>query len=381
MVPRLYIMWMVIIMTMSVRSSNAFTLSMLNRNINRFTNTNSVQIPATELWNWKDGYGHGYGHGYISKHGCGYMLQSSMRNRRIKCVASSSARSPSSYTWLRSSLASSLASPSISSRRKGRRAGKQNPQPSLIQTKMTPFSTPASSTSSAPPLPAPTLPVTMHDYARQDARTMESEILRLIVAGRTHDALSLYQSIWTHDDAITNQQTASRGHSKRHQQQPCCKPTTRLMNHAIHACAKCPSGPMLDRAFHILHFAMEGGARGVRRLSPNVYTFGALVKVCASKGDADRCVALIEQMRVSLSLYFPPLYYSTNIVTLLHLHRTHHHRTSSKCYRTQSFIPQQYRPANDHIHPDRIWPCDYFSSASIPFRQITIPTPTPTCAP
>jgi len=164
----------------------------------------------------------------------------------------------------------------------------------------------------------------MDNYRRKDARTMESEILRLIAAGKTYDALSLYQSIWTYDDMTDNERALNNNNNNnnnnsnnsrqsRQRQQPCCKPTTRLMNHAIHACAKCPSGPMLDRAFEILQFAIKGGTRGVRRLSPNVYTFGALVKVCARAGDADRCVALIEQMRNEFKVQPNAVIYSTAI--------------------------------------------------------------------
>ena len=37
-------------------------------------------------------------------------------------------------------------------------------------------------------------------YPHHDARSIERELLRLIHTGQTHDALSLYQSIWTYDD-------------------------------------------------------------------------------------------------------------------------------------------------------------------------------------
>ena len=123
---------------------------------------------------------------------------------------------------------------------------------------------------------------------------MESEILRLVTLNRTHDALSLYRSIWDYDD-----RSRPGSKSQRNNPRAPAKPTTRLMNHAIHACAECEGRGMLEEAFAVLEFALEGGKRGVRRLSPNVYTFGALVKVCAGVGDVERCVGLIQQMRVS----------------------------------------------------------------------------------
>ena len=131
----------------------------------------------------------------------------------------------------------------------------------------------------------------MDYYPKTDPRTMERELIRLSRCGRTDDALFLYDSIWSLDDNHDNNSDNERlGHVT--------KPSTRLMNQAINVCARARPEPLLERAFEIYEFGLRGGTSGKRRLCPNVYTFGALVGVCARAGDADKCVELMEVMKV-----------------------------------------------------------------------------------
>jgi len=152
--------------------------------------------------------------------------------------------------------------------------------------------------------------VTIWDYNRRGAKSIESELIRLSKSGRTNDALSLYQSIWILDDNPNSNRLSSKAKNEK-----IAKPSTRLMNHAIAACVNLyPNvNSMLNKAFEIFEFGQKGGERGVRRISPNVYTFGALLKICAKAGDVNKCVSLIEQMRDEFKIQPNAVIYSTAI--------------------------------------------------------------------
>lgn len=121
--------------------------------------------------------------------------------------------------------------------------------------------------------------------------------MRLCRLGRVQEAHSVYWRIWDMDDEDDNNKknnkkiTSTAGGTTR------VKPTTKLMNHAIGVCARSPS-PLLSEAFHIFTHGISGGKRGIRRLSPNVYTFGSLMSVCARVGDVQRCLELLKSMKV-----------------------------------------------------------------------------------
>ena len=121
-------------------------------------------------------------------------------------------------------------------------------------------------------------------HSPSDAKAIERDIARLSRTGRAQDALSLYWSVWEMDD--NNVQTTH------------VKPTTKLMNHAIDACARCRPSPLVSEAFRIFEHAIVGGKTGQRRLCPNVYTFGALMSVCARVGDVQKCSELLISMKV-----------------------------------------------------------------------------------
>jgi pentatricopeptide repeat protein len=132
----------------------------------------------------------------------------------------------------------------------------------------------------------PKKPLSISDYApATDSKAIEREMGRLSRSGRVQDALSLYWSIWEKDESHVSKN-------------PQIKPTTKLMNHAIDACARCRPSPLLSDAFHIFEHGIVGGKSGHRRLCPNVYTFGALISVCARVGDVHKCSDLLKSMRV-----------------------------------------------------------------------------------
>ena len=116
---------------------------------------------------------------------------------------------------------------------------------------------------------------------KEEIRSIEREIVQLGRSGKTDDALALYDSVWV-------------GYENRSG----LKPTTRLMNSAIDACARARP-PRMKTAFGILEKAMEGGERGAARLKPNVYTAGALMSCCARARDADRALSFLRGMEVS----------------------------------------------------------------------------------
>ena len=80
------------------------------------------------------------------------------------------------------------------------------------------------------------------------------------------------------------------------------KPTVRLMNSAMDACARARP-TRLDQAFAILEQATP-------RITPNVFTFGALMSACARARRGDKARALLKSMQVSMLYY--TVQYSTS---------------------------------------------------------------------
>lgn len=113
----------------------------------------------------------------------------------------------------------------------------------------------------------------------QSVRNIEREIVQLGRSGETDAALSLYESVWV-------------GYANRSG----LKPTTRLMNAAIDACARARP-TRTETALRILEEAMEGGVVGeAARLRPNVYTLGSLMSCYARSRDAEGALTLLREM-------------------------------------------------------------------------------------
>ena len=100
-----------------------------------------------------------------------------------------------------------------------------------------------------------------------DLRELEKKIVDLGRAGKTDEALSLYQGV--------------------------DEPTVRLMNSAIDACSRAKQ-TRLEQAFEIFE-------EGVQEydLTPNVFTFGALMNACNRDRNSSRALDLLETMQVS----------------------------------------------------------------------------------
>ena len=98
---------------------------------------------------------------------------------------------------------------------------------------------------------------------------LESEIVSLGRRGATEDAIERYESIEN--------------------------PNIRILNAAIDACARAiPT--RLDLAFELLDQGIK-----TKGLTPNVFTFGAIMSACNRARRADRAVKLLRTMQVRLS--------------------------------------------------------------------------------
>lgn len=146
--------------------------------------------------------------------------------------------------------------------------------------------------------------------------------------GRTEQALQLYQAIWTLDSlkdqyrkivqknkssssttATTtpiqlqwnNEQLTSPSLTNFVSKSK-LRPTTRLMNSAIDACARATRPKIYQHtAFDIFHHAtssknIDGSKKWAGALSPNVFTFGALLACCARNGDIDQSLELLHDL-------------------------------------------------------------------------------------
>ena len=188
---------------------------------------------------------------------------------------------------------------------------------------------------------------------------LEDNIVRLGRTGRTEQALQLYQAIWTLDSlkdqhrkivqrsnktsssssssspsstAITTTSTSSielewnNGKLSSSLTQFVSKtklrPTTRLMNSAIDACARA-TRPKIHQstAFDIFTHAtsptnVDGTKKWAGALSPNVFTFGALLACCARAGDTVKSLELLhhlEEGRLYPDVHLNGVIYSTVI--------------------------------------------------------------------
>ncbi|KAL7450846.1 hypothetical protein ACHAWC_002704 [Mediolabrus comicus] len=156
---------------------------------------------------------------------------------------------------------------------------------------------------------------------------LENNIVRLGRTGRTEQALQLYQAIWTLDSlkdqyrkivqrrksssTSTTNDTAIQLEWNNEKLSPTLtnfvtksklKPTTRLMNSAIDACARA-TRPQKHQstAFTIFHHATnssndDGTKKWSGALSPNVFTFGALLACCARNGDTESSLKLLHEL-------------------------------------------------------------------------------------
>ena len=150
-------------------------------------------------------------------------------------------------------------------------------------------------------------------------RDIESAIVRLGRKGRTDDALHLYHAVWTLDRLKYQYRTK---HSEKQTQnskeeielqsfytddgregttlppdlttyvsKSKLRPTTRLMNSAIDACARSHPPARQSTALDIFECAIsplnreDGTKKAGGALSPNVFTFGSLLACCARNGD------------------------------------------------------------------------------------------------
>ena len=130
----------------------------------------------------------------------------------------------------------------------------------------------------------------------QNVRNIEREIVQLGRSGETDAALSLYESVWN-------------GYANRSG----LKPTTRLMNAAIDACAR--ARPTRTKtAVRILEDAMAGGVVGdAAKLRPNVYTAGSLMSCFARSRDAEGALKLLREMDDKYGVKPNHVVYSTAI--------------------------------------------------------------------
>ena len=95
---------------------------------------------------------------------------------------------------------------------------------------------------------------------------IQREIVRFGKRGKTDEALALYETVE--------------------------RPTVRQMNGAIDACARARP-TRLDEAFRLLDDGIQK-----KHLTPNVFTFGALMSACSRARRADRALALLKAMQV-----------------------------------------------------------------------------------
>lgn len=154
-------------------------------------------------------------------------------------------------------------------------------------------------------------------------KRLENNIVRLGRMGRTEQALQLYQAIWTLDSLKDQYRRIVQKNNKSDTKTPIqltwndeplsphlsklisaskLRPTTRLMNSAIDACARATRPKIHQQtAFDIYHHATSptnpnGSKKWAGALSPNVFTFGALLACCARNGDTVSSLKLLHEL-------------------------------------------------------------------------------------
>lgn len=131
-----------------------------------------------------------------------------------------------------------------------------------------------------------------------DAKSLEREVARLGRQGHTDQALFLYYTTFQFPTHLIN----------KGNQLHAIPTTTRLMNVAIDACARARP-PRVNEAFDLFEHAVHID----KRLTPNVFTFGALMAVCARGRDADRAIRLLNDMETKYNTLPNGVVYSTAI--------------------------------------------------------------------
>ena len=158
-------------------------------------------------------------------------------------------------------------------------------------------------------------PTTLAKLQRyKSTKALESSIMKLGRMGKFEEALELYFGVWFVDgwrvkerqreqkrkNNSSDSTVPATNDDKQQQQQqqtkiinaisPQLRPTTRLMNLAIDACAR--ANPVQQQmAFDLFRDATAEGA-----LSPNVFTFGSLLASFARNGDIDSSLALLDTL-------------------------------------------------------------------------------------
>ena len=126
-------------------------------------------------------------------------------------------------------------------------------------------------------------------YTKRSKDDVSSRIMKLSRSGRIEDAVNLcYDAFSSNNDKIKSEIN------------------TRMMNNAIGACARSYK-PLYNEAFDIFQTGLDYG------LTPNVYTFGSLMSVCARTGDVKKCSSLLNQMKKEYGISPNSVIYSTAI--------------------------------------------------------------------
>ena len=166
-----------------------------------------------------------------------------------------------------------------------------------------------------------------------NCKSMEREIVSLGRKGKTDEALFLYYELY--DTSVQHEIKKKEIHS-----------TTRLMNAAIDACARAHP-PRMEEAFDIFDYAVNVD----KRLSPNVFTFGALMSACARARDADRAVQLLEEMETKYNILPNRVVYSTAISAAERSKPTRSHLALSllREMMSSSIIHKRMNPSNKEL--------------------------------
>ncbi|KAL7549434.1 hypothetical protein ACHAWF_012701 [Thalassiosira exigua] len=158
-------------------------------------------------------------------------------------------------------------------------------------------------------------------------RDVERAVVRLGRSGRTDDALRLHDAVWTLEGMRSKyganrhklkgrrkstKNDPGKGEESTEESRPSLaeerrrfasksklRPTTRLMNSAIDACARSHPRARQSRAFAVFNDAIsprnpDGSKKPGGAISPNVFTFGSLLACCARNGDVAKSLELLE---------------------------------------------------------------------------------------
>lgn len=127
---------------------------------------------------------------------------------------------------------------------------------------------------------------------------LSSRIISLTKSNKPREAIDLYYNAWNNYLSSSSQSTSSSSSCSR------MRPSTRVMNYAIQACARKSLTKEANRVFQL---GMDNG------LKPNVYTFGSLMRVYAKEGDTQKCTSLLQEMKTTYHVKPNSVVYSTAI--------------------------------------------------------------------